>query len=61
MNEEFIKMKYNLFDEKNLKYNPTNKKEIKEYNAFTDKIFPQSSILFTFSSIIKNSNITNCK
>ena len=42
-----------LFCKRNLK--------LEEYNVFTDKIFPQSSILLTFSSIIKNYNIANCK
>ena len=39
-NNEFLKMKYNLFGKNNLKYKPTNIKEIEEYNVFTDKIFP---------------------
>ena len=61
MNNEFLKIKYNLLDENNLKYKPGNNKEIKEYHAFVDKIFPQSSILFTFSSIVKNSNYAKCR
>ena len=61
MNDEFIKIKYNLHDEKNIKYKPIEDKEKNKYKIFTSQIFPQSSILFTFSSIIKNDKYAKCK
>ena len=61
INDEFLKIKYNLYDENNLKYKPIRSNEIKEYYDLINKIFPQSSILFTFSSIIKNSKYAKCK
>jgi len=61
MNTEFVKIKYNLLDEKDLEYRSIKSEEIKEYKAFIDKIFPQSSILFSFSSIIKNYNYAKCQ
>lgn len=61
MNDEFIKIKYNLHDKKNIKYKPKEDKEKNKYKIFTSQIFPQSSILFTFSSIIKNDKYSKCK
>ena len=61
MNDEFVKIKYNLHNETNIKYKPIDNKEIDKYKIFAKQIFPQSSILFTFSSIIKKYKYAKCK
>ena len=61
MNDELIKIKYNLYDKNNLKYKPTNDKETVEYNKFINKIFPQSLVLYTFSGIIETYKYGECK
>ena len=61
VDNEFVKIKYNLYDKNNLKYSPQNDKEIIEYNSFISNIFPQSLALFTFSGIIETYNYGKCK
>ena len=61
INIELVKIKYNLCEEKAVKYYPKKEDEIIEYNKFIQKIFPQSVVLFNFSSINKTYIYGKCK
>ena len=61
INKEFVKINYNLCEEKSIKYYPKKEEEIIEYKKFIQTIFPQSIVLYNFFSIDKTHFYGKCK